>query len=157
MAFSHWLFFRNFPSQVFDRVLNMPVDYLSCFAVILRGMHKKVDICQIDYSIHSKLRIFSYSEVIHGNTTFKLTKGQQRLKKMIKYSVLVLSFVFFVPMSQTISVINRNGACTLQTSGACAGVYECDRTHQMEKTTAADHITLKFLKAVFNKFHLIHS
>ena len=46
---------------------------------------------------------------------------------------------------------------TLQTSGACAGVYECDRTHQMEKTTAADHITLKFLKAVFNKFHLIHS
>ena len=46
---------------------------------------------------------------------------------------------------------------TLQTSGACAGVYECDCTHQMEKTTAADHITLKFLKAVFNKFHLIHS
>ena len=81
MAFSHWLFFRNFPSQVFDRVLNMPVDYLSCFAVILRGMHKKVDIWQIDYSIHSKLRIFSYSEVIHGNTTFKLTKGQQRLKE----------------------------------------------------------------------------
>ena len=26
--------------------------------VVLRGIHRKVDICQTDYSIHSKLRIF---------------------------------------------------------------------------------------------------
>ena len=53
----------------------MPLDYLSYFAVVLRGIHKKVDICQNDYSIRSKLRIFLHFEVIHGSTTFKLTKG----------------------------------------------------------------------------------
>ena len=60
---------------MFDRVLNMPLEYLSCFAMVLRGIHDKIDICQTDHSIHSKLRIFSYSEIFHGNTTFKLTKG----------------------------------------------------------------------------------
>ena len=49
----------------------MPLDYLSCFAVILRGKHKKVDICQTGYSI---MRLFPYSELVHGSTTFKLTK-----------------------------------------------------------------------------------
>ena len=29
----------------------MLLDYLSCFAVVLRGIHGKVDICQTDYSI----------------------------------------------------------------------------------------------------------
>ena len=57
-----------------DRVLSMPLDYLSCFAVVLTGIHREVDICQTDYSIHSKLRIFSNSEVMHRSTTFKLTK-----------------------------------------------------------------------------------
>ena len=41
--------------------------------MVLRGTHGKADIWQTDYSIHSKLRIFPYSEVIHGNTTFTLT------------------------------------------------------------------------------------
>ena len=50
---------------MFDRVLNMPLDYLSCFAMALRGIHEKVDICQT-YSIHAKLSIFPYSEVIYG-------------------------------------------------------------------------------------------
>ena len=44
--------------------------------MVIRGT-QKVDICQTDYSIHSKLRIFFYSIVIHGSTTFNLT----RLKK----------------------------------------------------------------------------
>ena len=60
---------------MFDRVLDMPLDLLNCFAVVLIGIHGKVDICQTDYSIHSKQRIFPYSNVIHGSTTFKLTKG----------------------------------------------------------------------------------
>ena len=34
----------------FDRVLNMPLDYSSCFAVVQRGIHGKVDICQNDCS-----------------------------------------------------------------------------------------------------------
>ena len=61
---------------MFDRVLNKPLDYSSCFAeVVLRWIYGKVDICQTDYSVHSKLRIFRYSEVMHRSATFKLTKG----------------------------------------------------------------------------------
>ena len=45
-------------------------------------------------------------------------------------------FIFFIPMSQTISVINKSGPCYFymhQTSGACAGQCACNRTHQMDK------------------------
>ena len=52
----------------------MPLEYSNCFAVVLRGIHGKVDICQTDYIIHSKQRIFPYFIVIHGSTTFKPTK-----------------------------------------------------------------------------------
>ena len=57
-----------------DMVLNIPPDYVSCFAVVLRVM-LGIDICETDYSIHAKLRISPYSEVIHGSTTFTPTKG----------------------------------------------------------------------------------
>ena len=60
---------------MFDRVLDMPLEHLNCFSMVLRGTHGKVDICQTDYSIHSKQRISPYSNVIHGNTTLKLKKG----------------------------------------------------------------------------------
>ena len=80
-----------------DRILNMPLDYLTYFAVVLRGIHGKVDICQTDYSIHSKLRIFAYSEVIHGKPTFKLTKGLQSLKK--NDQLLNLMFLFVLSFS----------------------------------------------------------
>ena len=65
----------NFPKQWvgFD-VWQGSEYYLSCFVMVLRGMHGNIDICQTDYSIHSKLRIFPYSEVIHGSITFRLTK-----------------------------------------------------------------------------------
>ena len=49
---------------------------LGYFAMVIRRTHK-VDICQTDSCIQSKLRIFPYSIVIHGSTTFNLT----RLKK----------------------------------------------------------------------------
>ena len=45
----------------------MPLDYLSCFAVVLRRLQENVDIWQIDYSIQSKLEFSPYSEVIHGS------------------------------------------------------------------------------------------
>ena len=98
----------------------MPLDYLSCFAVVLRGILGKVDTCQTDYSIHSKLRIFLYSEVVRGSTTFKLIKGLTKVKE--KCDIFVISFIYFVPISQKISVINRNGTCFFyinQTSGVC--------------------------------------
>ena len=59
---------------MFDRFLNMPLNYLSCFAVVLREIHRSVVISQTDYIIPSKLEFFPYSEVIHGIKTFKLTK-----------------------------------------------------------------------------------
>ena len=73
----------------------MPLDHLNCFAVVLRGIHGKIDICQTDYSIHSKQRIFAYSNVIHGSTTFKLTKGYQENANQL----LNLMFLFFLLFS----------------------------------------------------------
>ena len=86
---------------MFDKVLNIPLDELSCSAVVLRGIHKKVDICQTDHSIHSKQRIFSYSLVIYGRT-----QANERLTKV--FVVFVLSVISFAPMSQTIGVIDRS-------------------------------------------------
>ena len=44
---------------------------ISCFAMVLIWVHKKIDICQTDYSTHPKLRIFfilkSSMEVRHSN------------------------------------------------------------------------------------------
>ena len=59
---------------MFDRVLNMTLDYLSCFAVVLRGIIGKVDICQTDYSIRPKLRIVHDSEAMHDSTR-KMSNG----------------------------------------------------------------------------------
>ena len=59
----------------------MPLDYISCFAMVLRMIHEKVEISKTDHSIHSELRIFWYSEVIHGSTTIKLTKRLTKAKE----------------------------------------------------------------------------
>ena len=58
-------------------------------------IHGKVDICQTDYSIHSKLRIFPYSEVINRSKHSRKMKRKD-LRKMItiKFDVFVLSFPF---------------------------------------------------------------
>ena len=40
---------------MFGMVLNMPLDYLSCFDVVLREI---LGICQNEYSIYSKISIF---------------------------------------------------------------------------------------------------
>ena len=79
---------------MFGRVLNMPLDYLSCFTMVLREIHEKVDICQTDYSIYSKLRIFLYSEVIHGSITFRLNQRLTKVKITIKCQLLNLMFLF---------------------------------------------------------------
>ena len=50
------------------------IQYLSCFALVLRGTHKKIYICQTVYKIPSILEFSPYSEIIHWCTTFKLTK-----------------------------------------------------------------------------------
>ena len=78
---------------MFDRVLHLPPDYLGCFAVVLRGKNRNIEICQTDYSIPSKLEFSHYAEVIQGGTTFKLTKGLQRLNK--NYRLFHFLFLLF--------------------------------------------------------------
>ena len=55
----------------------MPLSYLSIFAVIIRGIHGNVPICQTDYSIHYKSEFSPYSEVMHESTTL----GKRKVKK----------------------------------------------------------------------------
>ena len=52
------------------------------------------------------LEFSPFYKVIHGSSTFKLAT--------VKFDISDLFFffsIFFIPMSGTISVINRNGAC----------------------------------------------
>ena len=95
-SFQTLTFLQNTPSQMFDRILNMPLDYFSCLVLVLRWMHEKFDICPTDYSVHSNLKISLYSEVINGSTTFRLMEDQQTLKKNDQLlSLMVLFFLSF--------------------------------------------------------------
>ena len=132
MAFIYCLFLQNTPSQMLDRVLIMPLDYLSCFAVVLRGIHQKIDICQT--YIRSKLRIFPYSGVTHVSATFKLKKR----KSTIEFDIFVLCFIFFVPLSQTIGVINRNDTC--QFLHASKQWCMCRRVHVQSQASNEENI-----------------
>ena len=69
-------------------------------------------LCQTDYSIHSKLRIFPLLCSCNIQANKGLTKVQEKWST-IQFDVFDLSFIFFVPMSQKVSVINRSGACYL--------------------------------------------
>ena len=120
-GFTHSPFLQNIPSQMFDRILNMPLDYLGCF-VVLREIPKKVDICQTDYSIHSKLSIFSQSKVL------EVMEVQQANKRF--------SFIFFVTMFQTKVVINRSGACYFL--HASNQWHLCQRVHLQSHASNAE-------------------
>ena len=68
--------------------------YLSCFIVVLRGIHRKVDICQTDCCIHSKLRIFLFLTAIwlpHGQF-WAIIGGTASLNPM-----LMTAFYIFDP------------------------------------------------------------
>ena len=94
---------------MFHRVLDMPLDYLGCFSVILRGIHESVDIYQTHYSIHSKL-LWSHTWNCNIQANERLTKFKAKWSP-IQFYVFNLSLIFFIPMSQTVSVINRSAAC----------------------------------------------
>ena len=61
----------------------------------------------------------------------RLTKVKEKLST-IKFDIFFLSFIFFVSMSQTISVIKVEHAIfyMYQTSGMCAGMCACNCMHQ---------------------------
>ena len=73
----------------------MPLDYLGCFAAVLRGIHGKVDICQTDYNIHSKLRIFclfwSHTWKYNIQADKRLTKVKEK-RSTIQFDILILLY-----------------------------------------------------------------
>ena len=71
LTLSHWLFLQKHSILDVWQVLNMLLNYLSCFVIILRGIHRNVDICQTDYKIPPKLEFPPHSEAIKGSATFK--------------------------------------------------------------------------------------
>ena len=124
---------------MFDKVLDMPQDHLNCFAVVLRGIYGKVDICQTDYSINSKQRIVPYSNVIHVSTTFELTKGEQGLKKNNQLlNLMFLFFLLFYSFQCTKQKVSKTEVVRAifymhQTSRRYAGECRCNDMHQIEK------------------------
>ena len=54
----------------------MPLDYLRYSAVVLRGIHGNVNICQTNYSIPSKLEFTLIPEFIQGDKKVQV-KGTQ--------------------------------------------------------------------------------
>ena len=76
----------------------MSLDYLSCFAVVPRGIHGKVDICRTNYNIYSKLGIFS---LLWSHTWKYNIQADKRLTKVkekwstIRFDIF-LSFFHFL-------------------------------------------------------------
>ena len=68
---------------MFDMALNMPLDYLSCFARVIRGILRDCLIyAKLIFSIHFKLRTFPHSEIVHGSTTLKQAKRLKKVKEI---------------------------------------------------------------------------
>ena len=67
----------------------MPLDYLSCLAVVLRGIHRKVDICQTDYSIQTK------NFPLFWSCTWKYIQANKWLTK-VKEKSSTTKFGFFI-------------------------------------------------------------
>ena len=57
----------------------MPLDYLNCFAVVLRGIHEKIDILYSECSIHFKLKILPYSK---GRYNIKANERLTKIKEI---------------------------------------------------------------------------
>ena len=124
---------------MFHRVLNMPLDYRSCFAMALREIHENVDMVNwLSYSL--QIRIFplilnSCSKVQHSSKQ-KVNKSQRVLIWCF------CSFIFFIPMPQAITKVVHAIFYMQQTSGACAGICTCNRMHQMDKLADPAHLKM---------------
>ena len=60
---------------------------LEDFALILRGIHENVDICQTGYIISSKLEYSLYSDVHILKYNIQVNKRSTKVKKMTKHSI----------------------------------------------------------------------
>ena len=93
----------------------MPLDYLSWLPVVLRYVDTREGWyirSWLYYPLQTKNfpLFWSHSWKYDIQANDKLTKVKEKLST-IKFDVIVRSLIFFVPMSQTISVINISGAC----------------------------------------------
>ena len=85
-----------------------------------------IDVCQTDDSIHSKLGIFSlfwstkWKYSIQANEkltlfwsdTWKYSIQANERSTKVKEKLSTIQFdIFFIPMSQTVSILNRSGTC----------------------------------------------
>ena len=98
----------------------------------------------LQYSLKTKNFPLFWSHTLKYNiqANERLTKVKEKWET-IKFDVFVLSFIFFVPMFQTTSIINLSGKWYFlhaSNSGTCAGVCVCDQTYQMEKTSMQQSI-----------------
>ena len=131
---------------MFDRVLNMSLDYLSCdcnrtwtknHLVHKQTLNRLVKLVNnwallwvLTWTVHLTVCSYHVTHVFQSESTL--------------YSCLSFrSFIFFIPMSQIISVISKSGVCffyTHQTTGMCAGVCMCACTcmYLMDKTGSGD-------------------
>ena len=95
---------------MFDKVLNMPLDFLRCFAMVLKQIHGNVDTCQTYYSIPPNQNFTSFRSHT-WKYNIQVNKSLTKVKRMTKYSILYFcSFIFLISMSQTIRTVNRSGA-----------------------------------------------
>ena len=92
---------------MFDMVLNIPLDYLICFAVVLR------DILGIVWYMPNWLSLQTFPLFRSHTWKYNIQANKTIIRKMItiQFDVFDLSFIFFIAMSQTVIVINRSGAC----------------------------------------------
>ena len=115
----------------------MSLDYLSCFAVVLRGIDRKVDIYQADYSTTPKKFTVFWSHTWNYNI-----QANERLTKVKeKWLTIDLSFISFIPVTQTVSGINK----------WCMLFFLCIRlvAHVLAHERAIPHIKLRRLSGGF--------
>ena len=94
---------------------------------------------------------WSYTWKYNIEPNKRLTKVKEK-SWTIKFDVFVLSFIFFVPMSQTISAINVSGACYfLQASNKWRVCWHvCMRSHMLSGEDCMPMMTLNILKIVYS-------
>ena len=79
---------------MFGMVLNMPLDYLSCFDVVLREILR---ICQNEYSIYSKISIFPLFRSHKRKYNIQANKTLTKVKA--KWQLFNLMFLIFLSLS----------------------------------------------------------
>ena len=83
---------------MFDKVLNMSLAYLSCFVMVLRGIQGNV--------LYMPDWFWSHTWKYYIQANKRLTKVKEKWS-----TIQFCSFILFIPVSQTIIVINRSGIC----------------------------------------------